>query len=387
MPILVCVTSSALLLAFAESANQDQTAPARKSASPPSKAIERPRVLVFSKTAGFRHGSIPTGIKAMVELGKQHGFEVITTEDPTRFNEQELANLSCVVFLNTTGDVLDDAQQKHFENVHSKAAGVTSASTAPPTPSTTGPGTADWSAPGSRRIRASSPPRSTSKIELSRDQDAPAVWDRTDEWYVYRDNPRPNVKVSDEPRRDELRGRWHGRRPPHRAGTTTSTAGVPSTPAADIPTSRTPSRSSDSISPARSCGRPGMLPTHPRRRSPTTPRPATTVQPYDFEGLKTVQTGSRHTMKHRSLTITCGIVVALTVIGLMFFRGPSQRDARRQRKPSQHRAASTRAIERAPRTRRTALDVGDRDRLLLAAPRRRMVIPSSPLGANVSTRR
>ena len=40
-----------------------------------------PRVLVFSKTAGFRHGSIPYGVKAMTELGREGGFVVDATED------------------------------------------------------------------------------------------------------------------------------------------------------------------------------------------------------------------------------------------------------------------------------------------------------------------
>ena len=39
-------------------------------------------VLVFSKTAGFRHSSIPTGIAAVQELGAEHGFTVTATEDP-----------------------------------------------------------------------------------------------------------------------------------------------------------------------------------------------------------------------------------------------------------------------------------------------------------------
>ncbi len=195
MPILVCVTSSALLLAFTESANQDQTTPSRKPASPPSTAFERPRVLVFSKTAGFRHGSIPTGIKTMVELGKQHGFDVITTEDPTLFNEKELANLSCVVFLNTTGDVLDDAQQKHFESFIQRGGGYVGVHSAADTEY-------DWPWYG-RLVGAwfkTHPRIQPAKINVE-DRNFPAtnmlppVWDRTDEWYVYRDNPRPNVKV------------------------------------------------------------------------------------------------------------------------------------------------------------------------------------------------
>src|SRR6202043_1920057 len=38
-------------------------------------------VLVFSKTTGFRHDSIPQGIAAIEALGAGHGFTVETTED------------------------------------------------------------------------------------------------------------------------------------------------------------------------------------------------------------------------------------------------------------------------------------------------------------------
>lgn len=76
---------------------------------------ETPRVLVFSKTTGFRHGSIEAGQKALMELGKQHGFEVDTTENATLFDEENLKRYQAVVFLNTTGDVLNEQQQNVFE--------------------------------------------------------------------------------------------------------------------------------------------------------------------------------------------------------------------------------------------------------------------------------
>lgn len=69
------------------------------------------KVLVFSKTASFRHESIPEGKDAIIELGKQHGFKVDTTENAEIFKEKNLKNYKVVVFLNTTGDVLNEAQQ------------------------------------------------------------------------------------------------------------------------------------------------------------------------------------------------------------------------------------------------------------------------------------
>ncbi len=74
------------------------------------------KILVFSKTAGFRHSSIPYGISAMFELGKKYGFSVDTTQNASLFNEDNLKQYKVVVFNNTTGDVLDAQQQTAFEH-------------------------------------------------------------------------------------------------------------------------------------------------------------------------------------------------------------------------------------------------------------------------------
>ena len=84
-------------------------------AIPVAAAAQQPRVLVFSKTAGFRHSSIPNGIAAIRKLGQEHGFAVDTTEDAGAFTQKNLARYSAVVFLSTTGDVLNPAQQDVFE--------------------------------------------------------------------------------------------------------------------------------------------------------------------------------------------------------------------------------------------------------------------------------
>jgi cytochrome c len=76
---------------------------------------QEPRVLVFSKTAGFRHSSIGVGRAAIRKLGQENGFSVDTTEDAATFTSKNLTRYRAVVFLNTTGDVLDAAQQDDFE--------------------------------------------------------------------------------------------------------------------------------------------------------------------------------------------------------------------------------------------------------------------------------
>jgi cytochrome c len=78
-------------------------------------SAQQPRVLVFSKTAGYRHSSIANGIAAIQKLGSENGFAVDATEDANAFTEKNLRRYATVVFLNTTGDVLDAAQQDDFE--------------------------------------------------------------------------------------------------------------------------------------------------------------------------------------------------------------------------------------------------------------------------------
>ncbi len=72
-------------------------------------------ILVLSKTAGFRHSSIETGIAAIKKLGFENGFNVVSTEDASYFVEDSLKNFDAVVFLNTTGNILDAVQQADFE--------------------------------------------------------------------------------------------------------------------------------------------------------------------------------------------------------------------------------------------------------------------------------
>ena len=75
----------------------------------------KPRVLVFSKTAGFVHSSIPAGIAAVEKLGQENGFDVDTTKSAAYFQDDSLKKYSAVIFLNTTGNVLDYRQEAAFE--------------------------------------------------------------------------------------------------------------------------------------------------------------------------------------------------------------------------------------------------------------------------------
>ena len=72
-------------------------------------------VLVFSKTEGFRHGSISNGQTALRNMAEEKGFSVDFTENAGDFTAEKLAQYQVLVFLNTTGDILDETQQNAMQ--------------------------------------------------------------------------------------------------------------------------------------------------------------------------------------------------------------------------------------------------------------------------------
>jgi type 1 glutamine amidotransferase len=73
------------------------------------------RVLVFSKTLGFRHASIPDGIAGIQSLGAAHNFIVDATEDSTQFTDVNLSRYKTIIFLNPSGEILDPKQRAAFQ--------------------------------------------------------------------------------------------------------------------------------------------------------------------------------------------------------------------------------------------------------------------------------
>ncbi|MBF9143546.1 ThuA domain-containing protein [Hymenobacter properus] len=87
----------------------------REKPAPTPEVAAPPAVLVFSKTNGFRHASIGTGIEAIRQLGRENKFRVDTTTNANKFRLDTLRKYQAVVFLSTTQDVLDATQQTAFE--------------------------------------------------------------------------------------------------------------------------------------------------------------------------------------------------------------------------------------------------------------------------------
>ncbi|MGH3875623.1 MAG: ThuA domain-containing protein [Actinophytocola sp.] len=156
---------------------------------------EDPTVLVFSKTAGFRHDSIPTGIAAIQELGAANGFAVEATEDAAAFTAENLSHYSAVVFLSTTGDILNAEQQTAFENYVDSGGGYAGVHAAADTEY-------DWPWYGDLvGAYFKSHPAIQQAVVRTEGHDHPSTaplpdtWTRTDEWYNYQTNPRSSVKV------------------------------------------------------------------------------------------------------------------------------------------------------------------------------------------------
>ena len=72
-------------------------------------------VLLFTKTNGFHHESINEGVTAMRGMAKRHDFALDWHEDASIFSDEKLQKYQAVVFLLTTGDILNDEQQAAME--------------------------------------------------------------------------------------------------------------------------------------------------------------------------------------------------------------------------------------------------------------------------------
>ena len=152
-------------------------------------------LLVFSKTAGYRHESIPAGIAAIRSLGTQHRVAVDATEASSQFTDEGLAKYRVIVFLNTTGDVLDAAQQAAFERFIRRGGGFVGVHSATDTEY-------EWRWYGNLvgayfRNHPVIQPATLQVADASHPstRHLPATWTRTDEWYNFRKAADADVTV------------------------------------------------------------------------------------------------------------------------------------------------------------------------------------------------
>ncbi|MCB0548739.1 MAG: ThuA domain-containing protein [Phaeodactylibacter sp.] len=144
------------------------------------------RMLVFSKTEGYRHASIEPGIEAIRKLGEQHGLTVEATEDAAYFTQENLQQYNVILFLSTTEDVFDESQQLEFQRWVQAGGGFVGIHSATNTEY-------DW--PWYNELVggyfASHPPGVSEAViervdaEHISTRHLPENWIRTDEWYNF----------------------------------------------------------------------------------------------------------------------------------------------------------------------------------------------------------
>ena len=154
-----------------------------------------PRVLLFSKTLGHRHDSIPSAIRALQTTAAARSWQISATEDASWFEDVRLDGFDVVVFLMTTLDVLDEAQQAAFERFMRKGRGWVGVHSASDTEYSWA-----WYGQLVGAYYRTHPGISPARVRVERrnhpsTRGLPAVWQRSDEWYSFSTNPRANVHV------------------------------------------------------------------------------------------------------------------------------------------------------------------------------------------------
>jgi uncharacterized protein len=154
-----------------------------------------PRLLVYSRTAGYRHDSIPAGVSALRRLGEEAGCAVDATEDPAALTPRGLAPYAVIVFLSTSGDVLGDAGRDALQRYMAAGGAWLGIH---------GAATTEYSWPYFGGLVGAwfdqHPPEQTATV-ITADRSHPATahlppaWTWHDEWYAFRSSPRPGVRV------------------------------------------------------------------------------------------------------------------------------------------------------------------------------------------------
>ena len=148
---------------------------------------KKPKVLIFSKTAGFHHNSIAKGIPAIQKMGLENNFAVDTTTDVTKFNDKNLKVYKALIFLSPTGSVFNDQQKAAIEKFIHKGGGFVGVHAA---------SDFEYKWPWYGKLVGAyfngHPDQQVATINLidqahPSTKHLPQTWTRKDEWYNYRD--------------------------------------------------------------------------------------------------------------------------------------------------------------------------------------------------------
>ena len=150
-------------------------------------ATAKDKVLIFCKTAKYHHMSIAVGIPAIMKMGAENNFDVDTTTDATKFTYDNLKQYKAVIWLSTTGDVLNDAQQAEFEKYIHKGGGFVGVHAATDTEY-------DWPWYGNlvgAYFKSHPSVQQTATLHIVdpnfiATKGLPAEWSRLDEWYNFK---------------------------------------------------------------------------------------------------------------------------------------------------------------------------------------------------------
>ncbi len=167
---------------------------ATAAAAPASTSVSY-RLLVFWGGSGDKEAVAKAGIDAIRALGRANGFAVEATDDPGRFVDHQLARFRAVVFLNTSGDVLDADQEAAFERYFHAGGGFVGIGSAIETET-------DW-----EFLTEILDTRAASRTEVQpgtikvadrvhdASKDLPEYWTRSDAWYNFETNVRGESHV------------------------------------------------------------------------------------------------------------------------------------------------------------------------------------------------
>ena len=158
------------------------------------KPLQDIKVLVFTKTDGYEHQSIPAGVAALKKLGQENGFEVTETQWAYYFQPDTLEKYDVVIFLSTTQDVLNNGEQEAFKAYINNSGGFVGIHAAADTEY-------EWEWYG-QLVGAyfKSHPKQQNALVKVTDKNHPSTahlpseWERWDEWYNYKDI-QPNLNV------------------------------------------------------------------------------------------------------------------------------------------------------------------------------------------------